>query len=84
MAEATTLTPLATHIMTLIDWDAECDFDLDLDQVLEAFPDVTEVEFERALLRIATELRANGQRLLDQADAFDEMTSEWVERFRTE
>ena len=76
---------LATHIRDSIDWDYALDLDLDLDfvQIVLQFPDVTEVDFEHALLRVATQLREAGRRipdqvLLDQADAFDELVEEWI------
>jgi hypothetical protein len=79
---------LAAHIRASIDWDHARDFDLDLDQVIVRFPDITEADFEHALTTVATELREAGRRipdqaLLDQADAFDELTDEWVERLRS-
>jgi hypothetical protein len=79
---------LATYIKGSIDWDHAKDFDLDLDRIIVRFPDITEVDFEHALTRVASDLREAGRRhadqaLLDQADAFDEMTSEWVERLRS-
>jgi hypothetical protein len=78
---------LAAFIKASIDWDHARDFDLDLDRIVARFPDITEVDFEHALTTVAAELRGDGRRLadqalLDKADAFDEMTHEWVERLR--
>jgi hypothetical protein len=78
-------TSLASYIRESIDWNPEKDFDLDLDRITARFPDVTEADLDHALTRVAAVLRLGGRRsgdqaLLDQADAFDDMTPVWVER----
>ena len=76
---------LLAYIRSAIRWGPAGEFDLDLGDVLEHFPDATKLELERALLRTAFDLRADGRRLgdqalLDQADAFDKLTDEWLDR----
>jgi hypothetical protein len=82
-----TPTSLAGYIRATIDWNPAKDFDLDLARITGRFPDTTEADFDHALTRVAAELRQAGRRasdqtLLDQADAFDDLTPEWVERLR--
>ena len=74
---------LTAYIKELIDSDHATEFDLDIDQVIASFPDMTEADFELALTTVAAELRGDGLRMLRQADAFDDMKHEWVERLRS-
>jgi hypothetical protein len=78
-------TSLAAYIRASIKWDPAAEFDLDMGDVLARFPDATKSQFERAMLRVAFDLRADGRRLrdqalLDQADALDERIDEWLGR----
>jgi hypothetical protein len=78
-------TSLAEYIRTTIVWDPQTDFDLDIGRIVARFPDVIEADLDHALTRVAAELRQAGQRtsdqtLLDQADAFDNMTPVWLAR----
>jgi hypothetical protein len=49
MPEAPMPIALAAFIKASIDWDHARDFDIDLDQIVARFPDITEVDFEHAL-----------------------------------
>ena len=60
MPEAPMPVALAAYIKASIDRDHARDFDLDVDQIVVAFPDVTEVDFEHALTTVAAELRGDG------------------------
>jgi hypothetical protein len=88
MPEAPMPISLAAYIKSLIDWDQARNFDLAFEQIVVAFPDITEEDLGHALTTVAAELRENGRRnadqtLLDQADAFDELTVEWIEQLRS-
>jgi hypothetical protein len=85
MAEAPMPLSLAAYIRSAIRWDPAGEFDLGMGDVLARFPDASKAEFERALLRTAFDLRTDGRRsgdqaLLDQADAFDKLTDDWLDR----
>ena len=81
MSEAPMSISLPAYIRALIDHATE--FDLDLDQIVASFPNMAEADFELALTTVAAELRVDGLRILRQADAFDGMKHEWVERLRS-
>ena len=85
MANAPMPISLAAYIKDTIDWDH--DFDLDLEQIVAHFPNLTDADLEHALTTVAAKLREVGQlntdqALLNHADAFDDMRHEWIERFR--
>jgi hypothetical protein len=80
-------TSLAEYIRSTIIWDPATDFDFDLGWIVASFPAVTADDLDHALTRVAADLRRAGHRsgdqtLLDQADAFDDMTPVWIERLR--
>jgi hypothetical protein len=83
MAEAPMPVSLAAYIKDSIDRDEGKDFDLDIDQIIRGFPDMTEADFELALTTVAAELRGDGLRLIRQAEALDGTKHEWVERLRS-
>ena len=51
-AEAPMTISLAAYIKESIDWDYAREFDLDIDQIIMGFPDMTEADFEHALATV--------------------------------